>query len=64
MMILHYFSCMITLSLLFYIVWLFIDIAVKNLCQNKLQPFHRKVIGVVISLFIVIRFFTITSIYK
>lgn len=64
MLVMHYLSCAITFLLVFYLLWVLVDIPLKPFCNGLLKPVYRNLIGITVSLVILINFFTISSPYK
>ncbi len=64
MLVMHYLSCAITFLLVFYLLWVLVDIPLKRFCKGLLKPVYRNLIGITVSLVILINFFTISSPYK
>ena len=64
MLVMHYLSCAITFLLVFYMLWVLVDIPLKHFCKGLLKPVYRNLIGITVSLVILINFFNISSPYK
>ena len=49
MLVIHYLSCAITFLLVFYLLWVLVDIPLKHFCKGLLKPVYRNLIGITVS---------------